>query len=101
MSDAIQVSKLRYRLVDQADKPLTVAEAFYLGTKGGGSFFGKVGSFEAGYEFDAVVIDDSTLCAPFSLSLEQRLERVVYLSDDSHILDKYVRGRRVSVECRV
>ena len=32
---------------------LTVANAFYLATKGGGSFFGKVGSFEPDYEFDA------------------------------------------------
>ncbi len=34
---------------------------FFLGTKGGGSFFGKVGSFEEGYEFDGLVIDDANL----------------------------------------
>ena len=42
-------------------KPLTVEEAFYMGTEGGGSFFGKVGSFKEGYEFDAVVLNDSTI----------------------------------------
>ena len=37
---------------------------FYMATKGGGAFFGKVGSFEPGYEFDAVVCDDSRLEHP-------------------------------------
>lgn len=92
MADAIQVSKLRWRLVDDSLAPLTAAEAFYLGTKGGGAFFGKVGSFEEGYELDAVVIDDNALRAPFDLSLSERLERAIYLSDDRHIHQKYVRG---------
>ena len=95
MSDAIQVSKLRFRLVDQGCPPLTVKEAFYLGTLGGGSFFGKVGSFEAGYEFDALVIDDSSIYAPFPLTIEERLARVIYFSEDRHIHEKYVRGRCV------
>lgn len=38
MADAIQVSKLYWRLVDSSMKPLTVEEAFYMGTEGGGSF---------------------------------------------------------------
>jgi guanine deaminase len=97
MSDAIQVSKLRYRLVEHGDSPLTVKEVFYLGTLGGGSFFGKVGSFEDGYEFDAIVINDDDLCAPFPLALEERLSRVIYLSDERHISEKYVRGHRVKV----
>ena len=58
MAMAIQCSKLRWRLTDQRLAPLTVSEAFYLATKGGGAFFGKVGSFEQGYEFDALVIND-------------------------------------------
>ena len=95
MSDAIQVSKLRHRLVDQSDPPLTIAEAFYLGTIGGGSFFGKVGSFEAEYEFDALVIDDADIYAPFPLTIEERLARVIYFSDDRHIAEKYVRGCNV------
>lgn len=95
MSDAIQASKLRFRYVKPHEAPLTVNEAFYLGTLGGGSFFGKAGSFETGYEFDALVIDDSTIAAPFPLSAEERLARVIYLSDDRHILQKFVRGRCV------
>lgn len=92
MTDAIQVSKLRRLLTGHNDAPLSLEEAFYLGTKGGGAFFGAVGSFEAGYEFDALVIDDGNLAPPFTLSLRNRLERIVYLSDDRHISAKYVRG---------
>lgn len=95
MSDAVQVSKLRWRLVDDSLKPLTMPEAFYLGTKGGGSFFGKVGSFEEGYEFDAVVLDDSNLRTPMELSPLQRLERIIYLSDDRVVAAKYVAGNQV------
>lgn len=95
MADAIQVSKLRWRLVDGSLKPLTVEEAFYLGTKGGGSFFGKVGSFEPGYELDALVIDDSSLRTPRKLTVKERLERVIYLSDNRNIVSKYVCGTQI------
>jgi guanine deaminase len=97
MVAAIQASKLRWRLKDQDLKPLTIKEAFYLGTKGGGSFFGKVGSFEKGYEFDAIVLEDNSIKHPQNLSLEERLERVIYLSDDRHIKDKYVNGNCISL----
>lgn len=95
MSDAVQVSKLYWRLVDESKKPLTVEEAFYLGTKGGGSFFGKVGSFEKGYEFDALILDDSRLLHPQSLTVRERLERFIYLSDERHITGKYAAGRKL------
>lgn len=93
MADAVQVSKLRWRLSDQSLAPLTLPEAFYLGTKGGGAFFGRTGSFEAGYAFDALVLDESQMqTAREGFKLEERLERFVYLSDDRDILHKYVDG---------
>lgn len=95
MADAIQVSKLYWRLVDSSVKPLTLEEAFYMGTEGGGSFFGKVGNFKEGYEFDAVVLDDSNIRTPLKLSAKDRLERLVYLSDDRNITGKYVAGKKV------
>lgn len=95
MADAIQVSKLYWRLVDQSASPLTAEEAFYLGTVGGGAFFGKVGSFEEGYELDAVVIRDSDYSAPFELSIPERLARTIYLSDDRNLVEKYVQGRQI------
>ena len=99
MADAIQASKMHYALIDRNAAPLTVKEAFYLGTLGGGSFFGKAGSFEAGYEFDAVVIDDSGLSSTFELTLEERLARAIYLSDDRHIYRKFVRGEEINEKC--
>lgn len=95
MADAIQASKLRWRLVDESQKPLILEEALYLATKGGGSFFGKVGSFEPGYELDAVVLDDMRLAHPQALTVKQRLERLVYLGDDRDIWKKYVAGREI------
>ena len=95
ITDAIQVSKLRWRYLDSSASPLSFTESFYLATKGGGFFFGKVGSFERGYEFDAVVLDDTRIPHPRKLSLEERLERAVYLGlDQSGILAKYVRGKQ-------
>lgn len=70
-------------------------EAFYLATKGGGSFFGKVGSFESGYEMDAVILDDTRAEYPQELSVKQRLERMIYFSDDREICAKYVRGNKI------
>jgi guanine deaminase len=101
MADAIGVSKLRQALIDRDEKPLGPEEAFYLGTRGGGAFFeaagagGPVGSFEAGYEFDALVIDDRDYAAPFPLSIRERLERTIYLSENRHIIAKYVRGKAI------
>ncbi len=96
MADAVAVSKLRAALVAESGPPLTLAEAFYLGTMGGGSFFGNAGSFAAGYELDALVIDDGPLLAPYPLSLEERLARTVYFCEDRHIIKKYVRGREIA-----
>ena len=96
ITDTIQVSKLYWRMVDQSLRQLTFPEAFYMATRGGGEFFGRVGCFEEGYEFDAVVLDDSSLRHPQPLTVIQRLERAVYLSlDATGITAKYVRGRKV------
>ena len=94
MADAIKASKLRWVYVDKEESPLTVSEVFYLATVGGGSFFGKAGSFEKGYEFDAVVIDDSNL-SDTEMSLYERLERLIYMAEESRIIRKYVRGQQV------
>ena len=97
MAMAIQVSKLYYRVIDQNKKPLTTEEAFYLATLGGGSFFGKVGSFLPGYAFDAVVLDDSALKTPRTLSLKERLERMIYYPDKLQIAAKYVDGTALNL----
>ena len=95
MAYAIQASKLRWRLQDDRWKPLTVAEAFYMATKGGGAFFGKVGSFEKGYALDALVIDDARLTGGRPMEPLKRLERAIYLADEREIRAKYVGGAKL------
>ena len=96
ITDAIQVSKMYWRYVDQTMKPITFPEAFYMATLGGGAFFGAVGSFAESYAFDAVVLDDTALVHPQELSVSERLERAVYLGLDTHgIRAKYVNGEKI------
>ena len=91
---AIQVSKMHYQH-DHDKAFLTLPEVFWIATKSAGSFFGKVGSFEPGYDFDALVIDDSVLY-PAEYSLLHRLERFVYLGDDRQIVHRFCRGEEVA-----
>lgn len=87
---AIQVSKMYTLYVDASKPPLKSQEAFYLATKGGGGFFGKVGSFEEGYDFDALVVDIDP-----HLSTEDRIERLLYQGDDRNILERFAGGRKL------
>ena len=100
---AIQVRKMRYQqsLVESRESGdkrimpfLTLSEVFWIATKSAGAFFGKVGSFEPGYEFDALVIDDSDLNHD-NYSLLHRLERYVYLGDDRQITHRFCRGKEI------
>lgn len=102
MQYALQMSKLQYAHSEGKLPFLTLSEAFYMATKSGGSFFGRVGSFEKGYAFDALVIDDSRLnysdtalgVKPYTL--QQRLERYIYLGDDRQITHRFCQGRDLS-----
>lgn len=91
----LQASKMYNCLIDRACKPLSFEEAFYLATMGGGAYFGKVGSFQKGYEFDALVVDDSLMQSVYPMSARQRAERMVYNDADCFIQQKYVRGVQV------
>lgn len=94
MQYTLQISKLKYAQSEGKMPFLTLSEAFYLATKSGGSFFGKVGSFEPGYEFDALVIDDSDLNMD-NYDLAHRLERYTYLGDDRQIVKRFCRGQEI------
>lgn len=97
---AIQVSKIHYQR--QREQPssgskarfITLSEAFWLATKSAGSFFGRVGTFEPGYAFDALVIDDSDLNHDH-YSLLERLERYIYLGDDRQIMHRFCQGKEI------
>ena len=90
---AIQVSKMHYQQ-DKSKAFLTLSEVFWIATKSAGSFFGRVGSFEPGYEFDALVIDDAVLY-PSEYSLQHRLERFIYVGDDRQIAHRFCRGQEI------
>ena len=90
---AIQLSKIM-KVFDPQVRPLNTAEAFYMATRGGGSFFGKVGSFEKGYSFDAIVIEDDPDITR-NLSLEERFQRYLYTGDDRSIIARFVAGRQI------
>ena len=97
MKNAIKVSKLNTRLSHSEDSSLTFAQAFYIATKLGGSFFGNVGAFIKGYDADIVVLDDSSIKTTLKkdLSLSERLEQYVYLKSNSEVYAKYVKGKKI------
>jgi len=94
IQDAVAVSKLRKALLDPVEQPLTVAEAFYLATRGGGAFFGQTGAFAADYALDALVIDDGPVNTD-DFTLTERLCRAIYLLDEQSLIAKYVDGEEI------
>ena len=101
ITDAIQASKLRWVYTERNGEPcakkrfMTIANAFYLATKGGGAFFGKVGSFEPGYEFDAVVLDDAPLADFVERPLPDRLQRILWCHTPETVTAKFIQGKQV------
>lgn len=94
MVAAIQASKIKWLHSEKTLNWLKMEEAFYLGTRGGGRFFGNVGSFEEDFEFDALVINDESLGVS-NISLKERLERFIYIGDDRNIVARFVAGKEV------
>lgn len=95
MTLAIQCSKMYWRYIDKKFVPLNLENVFYMATKGGGAFFGKVGSFEKGYEFDAIVLDDTSIATAVDFNVKERLERLIYLGNKHNIYKKFVSGVQV------
>ena len=100
MQYAVQMSKLQYALTNGQDAFLTLSEVFYMATKAASSFFGKVGSFESGYAFDALVIDDTSLyhgSQDNNNDILQRLERFIYIGDDRNIVKRFCQGVEIDI----
>lgn len=93
MQHAMQVSKIVHAQTQGQEHFLSLNEVMWLATKSGGSFFGKVGSFEPGYEFDALVIDDSELTGCGNYTPAQRLERFIYLGSPRNITHRFCSGK--------
>lgn len=91
---AMQCSKL-VSVSNPSMKPISTAEAFFLATKGGGFVFGKVGSFEKNYAFDALVIDDGNLCNFKGYTTAERIDRFIYKGDDRNIVKRFCAGKEI------
>jgi len=92
---AIQLSKIKC-FYEENNQPLSLSEAFYMGTACGGEFFGNVGKLKEGYELDALVIDDHELYKE-RYTLLDRLEKFLYVGDDRWIVERYVAGNKITV----
>lgn len=90
---AIQCSKMLH-IFDPTKRILSESEAFYLGTKGNGKFFGNTGSFEEGYLFDALIIKDPHPLVSDLKPLE-RLQRFLYCGGPDSIVSRYLEGRKI------
>ena len=93
---AIHASKMYSVYVDRSFHSLSISEAFFMATKGGGEFFGKVGSFEKDYEFDALIINDSTLSGNGSKTIQERLEKYIYFGSKEDIIKMFVSGKEIN-----
>lgn len=114
MRQAIIVSNAR-EAQKPAEKALSLDEVFYLATLGGASVCGvdgKVGSFELGKEFDAVVVRPNMIVSGDASSeirntggvmtpieegdnVRAVFEKFIVSGDDRNIAEVYVKGRRV------
>ena len=89
---AVQLSKLKWFYEPENASPITFTNAFYLATKAGGQVFGKVGSFEKDYVFNALVIDGmEDLNIP--LTPAQVVERFCYIGTTDNIRARYLGDR--------
>ena len=91
---SVQFSKLKWLYETKGDEVITFANAFYMATKKGGSLFGKVGSLEPGYVFDALVIRDFS--DPFRrITPAETVERFCYTGTAADITARFMNGRRL------
>jgi guanine deaminase len=93
-SRSVQLSKLKAFYEPEANRAIPFENAFYMATKEGGALFGKVGSLEPGYEFDALVIRDFS--DPFrEIRPEETVERFCYTGNPADILAGFIHGKAV------
>ncbi|XP_054280645.1 guanine deaminase [Macrosteles quadrilineatus] len=82
--------------------PLSYHEAFYLATMGGAKALDmedKLGNFEVGKWFDAMVVDTRNYPMTLNpqLSISELFEKFIYMGDDRNIHRTYVNGKNVQV----
>lgn len=94
---SVQLSKLKWFYEPEGNRPISFENAFYTATKGGGALFGRTGSLEPGYAFDALVIRD------FSdsfrrISPAETAERFCYTGNRTDIVARFIEGENVKTD---
>ncbi|PKK40504.1 Guanine deaminase [Clostridiaceae bacterium JG1575] len=92
MVNAMRTSNLLH-LTDPTDDPLTLSEAFYLGTRGSGRFFGDCGAFCPDFSADLLVLNDEKARGLRPMTLTERLSRFVFSGDPQEIVLRMLEGR--------
>ena len=102
MKQAFLVSNARQTMTGGKDPALSLEECFYLATLGGAHVCGlgdKVGSFEVGKKFDALVIDTEVdgVMTPVEEEDSRYVvwEKFLMTGDDRNIVKVYVNGKVV------
>jgi guanine deaminase len=93
--DAIKMSKVNH-MIHRDRSILSFSEAFYMATKGGGKYFGHVGSFEKGYELDMLVIKPDKLSVSRGVNTLEQLQRFIYSGQNDMIIASYCKGKRLN-----
>ncbi|MBO4538758.1 MAG: amidohydrolase family protein [Clostridia bacterium] len=93
VAKSVQLSKIK-SFYEPENEAVSFAQAFFMATKQGGSLFGKTGSLEKGYAFDALVIDG--LSDDFTpLSPAETVERFCYAGGVDNIRARFFRGDEI------
>ena len=91
VASSVRLSKIK-SFYEPDNRTITFEEAFYMATKNSGALFGKVGSLEKGYNFDALVIDGLEDVF-MSLTPSQVIERFCYSGSTNNIKYRFMRGK--------
>lgn len=92
---AVQLSKIKSFYEPEGNRAISFARAFSMATKQSGALFGRVGSLEPGYRFDALRIggvEDSFE----SLTPAEIVERFCYAGETKHIRARYLAGKELT-----
>ncbi|KAK2565376.1 Guanine deaminase [Acropora cervicornis] len=100
--DCIKASNVLSLRKPEEYKPLNFEEAFFLATLGGSQVLGldgKIGNFEVGKDFDALLIDVEAQNSAFDCfdrdNTMDVIQKFLMLGDDRNILKVFVAGRVV------
>ncbi|RNF22021.1 putative guanine deaminase [Trypanosoma conorhini] len=101
LEDGVDPNKAAAERSNWKEARINIIEAFWLATAGGGAALDlKVGSFEPGYAFDALVVDVEARSGNVKVfeghdSLEDVFQKIVYNATPANIAQTWVDGRLV------